>query len=92
MATAKYSRARAWVQAFWRQHLRAWQIKRARPRHPAVVCEPLSGNPLDIVAAVVEGLRAHGCEEEEVQEYITAALSKDYGHLLVTTARWVRTP
>jgi hypothetical protein len=65
------------------------QILDAEPKYPHIKVRAPSGNPEDVLRAVVGGLIVHDVSEDEIQAFMNEALSDDYGHMLVTVARWV---
>ena len=49
-----------------------------------------NGNGFVIVARVMEALEGARVEQSIIEQYQLDALSGDYGHLLLTTMKWVR--
>lgn len=70
-----------------RKHVR--ELLCASPKYPAITVAPTSGHPEVLLREVCQGLADHGVPTEEISEFVTEALSDDYGHMLVTIAQWV---
>jgi hypothetical protein len=49
------------------------------------------GNAFAILGRTVEALRRGGVAREEQDAYFAEATAGDYGHLLRTTMKWVKT-
>jgi hypothetical protein len=68
------------------------EILDAVPKYPDIEVYLSSGDPQIILHEVCRALHAHGIPAEEIQAFVEDALSEDYGHMLVTIARWVSVP
>ena len=60
-------------------------------RYPYIEVDLLGveGNAFNILIIVRKALVEHGVPKEEIEEYLTEAMSSDYDHLLFTTFKWV---
>lgn len=67
-------------------------IMTATPKYPDVTVYLPMGDPPFVIQRVCAALDAAGVPRSEINEFIEDALSEDYGHLLVTVARWVTVP
>lgn len=77
------------VKRLAKRKMQEQQILEAVPKYPHIKVRPPSGTPEDVLRAVVGGLIVHDVAEDEIQAFMDEALSDDYGHMLVTVARWV---
>ena len=80
---------RALVRRVSKRKQQEHDILTAVPRYPAAAIAPTTGEPGHLLMQACAALKAAGVPPTEIREFVDDALSDDYGHLLVTVARWV---